>query len=64
LLAFNCKRVNNGISRDTLIDTIEDKEIYSQLQKFNVKIDIVKAANLRHEQLRDILEAMKKSEDK
>ena len=42
-------------SRDMLIDTIEDKEIYSQLQKFNVKIDDVKAANLRHEQLREIL---------
>ncbi len=46
-------------SRDMLIDTIEDKEIYSQLQKFNVKIDDVKAANLRHEQLREILETLK-----
>ena len=34
-----------------LIDIIEDKEIYSQLQKFNVKIDDIKAADLRHEQL-------------
>jgi CheY-like chemotaxis protein len=51
-------------SRDMLIDAIEDKEIYSQLQKFNVKIDLVKAANLRHEQLRDILEVLKKSEEK
>jgi CheY-like chemotaxis protein len=50
-------------SRDTLIDTIEDKEIYSQLQRFNIKIDLVKAANLRHEQLREILEVLKKSED-
>jgi CheY-like chemotaxis protein len=48
-------------SRDMLIDTIEDKEIYSQLQKFNVRIDDVKAANLRHEQLREILETLKKS---
>src|ERR671938_1607430 len=48
-------------SRDMLIDAIEDKEIYSQLQKFNVKIDLVKAANLRHEQLRDILEVLKNS---
>ena len=51
-------------SRDMLIDTIEDKEIYSQLRRFNVKIDDVKAANLRHEQLRDILEVLKKSEEK
>lgn len=47
-------------SRDMLIDTIEDKEIYSQLQKLNVKIDDIKAANLRHEQLRGVLEVLKK----
>ena len=51
-------------SRDMLIDTIEDKEIYSQLQKFNIKIDDIKAANLRHEQLREILETLKKSNKK
>ena len=45
-------------SGDTLIDTIEDKEIYSQLQKLNVKIDDIKAANLRHEQLRELLEVL------
>ena len=43
-----------------LIDTIEDKEIYSQLQKLNVKIDDIKAANLKHEQLRGVLEVLKK----
>ena len=51
-------------SRDMLIDTVEDKEIYSQLQKFNIKIDDIKAANLRHEQLREILETLKKSNKK
>ena len=46
-------------SRDTLLDIIEDKQIYSQLQKLNINIDDIKAANLRHEQLRGILEVLK-----
>ena len=45
-----------------LIDTIEDKEIYSELQKFDIKIEEVKAANFRHEQLRELLETLKKME--
>jgi CheY-like chemotaxis protein len=45
---------------DVLIDTIEDREIYSQLQELNVNTDDVKAANLRHEQLRSLLEVLKK----
>jgi CheY-like chemotaxis protein len=43
-----------------LVDTIENKEIYAELQKLNVKIDDIKAANLRHEQLREILDILKK----
>jgi CheY-like chemotaxis protein len=46
-------------SRDTLLDIIEDKQIYSQLQKLNINIDDIKAADLRHEQLRGILEVLK-----
>jgi hypothetical protein len=44
-----------------LIDAIEDKEIYSELQKPNVNIDDIKAAGLRHEQLREILDIIKNS---
>jgi CheY-like chemotaxis protein len=43
-----------------LIDTIEDKEIYSELQKLNVKIEDIKVANFRHDQLRELLETLKK----
>ncbi|HJT46996.1 MAG TPA: response regulator [Nitrososphaeraceae archaeon] len=46
--------------QDVLIDTIEDKEIYLELQKLSVNIDDIKAANLRHEQLRKILDILKK----
>ena len=45
---------------DVLADTIEDKEIYLELKKLNVNIDDIKAAGLRHEQLRDILDILKK----
>jgi CheY-like chemotaxis protein len=45
-----------------LIDTIEDKEIYSQLQKLDIKIEEIRAANFRHEQLRELLETLKKLE--
>ena len=42
----------------TLIDTIEDKDIYQRLQKFNVDIDIIKAINPTHEQIVDLLERL------
>src|SRR5919197_5987361 len=45
---------------DALIDALEDEEIYSELRKLNVNIDYVKAANFRHEQLKGILEALRK----
>jgi hypothetical protein len=44
---------------NALIDTIEDKGIYSELQKLNVDISDIKAANLRHEQIRKILDILR-----
>jgi CheY-like chemotaxis protein len=44
---------------NALIDTIEDKGIYSELQKLNVEISDIKAANLRHEQIRKILDILR-----
>jgi CheY-like chemotaxis protein len=44
---------------NALIDTIEDKGIYSELQKLNVDISDIKAANLRHEQIRNILDILR-----
>ena len=51
--------LNKPFSEQELIDTVEDKSIYSELQDFNVNIDVLKNANLRHEQLRDILDILK-----
>ena len=43
-----------------LIDTIEDKDIYQRLQKFNVDIDVIKAINPTHEQIVDLLERLQR----
>jgi CheY-like chemotaxis protein len=44
---------------NALIDTIEDKGIYSELQKLNVNVNDVMAANLRHEQIRELLDILR-----
>jgi len=44
---------------DALIDTIEDKEIYSELKKLSVDVESLKAANLRHEQIRQLLDILR-----
>lgn len=43
-----------------LIDTVEDKEIFEALKKINVDIMAVQNWNPNHEQLRDLLQALKK----
>ena len=43
-----------------LIDTIEDKDVYNELQKLNVDIDIVKAFIPTHQQITDLLERLRK----
>lgn len=45
---------------DTLVDTIEDKEIYEKLEKLNVKVQEIKSLNPTHEQVRDLLEGLTK----
>jgi CheY-like chemotaxis protein len=44
---------------NTLIDTVEDKEIYSQLERFKVYLDIIRAINPTHEQIIDLLKRLK-----
>jgi CheY-like chemotaxis protein len=47
---------------NALIDTVEDKGIYSELQKLNVDIGDIKAANLRHEQITKILDILRNAQ--
>jgi CheY-like chemotaxis protein len=43
-----------------LVDTIEDKEIFQELEKLNVDIKNLKELDPTHAQIRDYLEALKK----
>jgi CheY-like chemotaxis protein len=58
----NLKKLTEAIQKpfeiQKLIDLIEDKRIYEELQKLNVDIGIVKAVNPTHEQIVDLLERL------
>jgi CheY-like chemotaxis protein len=56
--------LNKPFSEQELIDTVEDKSIYSELKELNVNIDDLKNANFRHEQLRDVLDILKKQKER
>jgi DNA-binding NtrC family response regulator len=45
---------------DTLVDTIEDKAVYEELSRINVKIGRLKELNPTHEQLIGLLEGVKR----
>jgi CheY-like chemotaxis protein len=52
--------IQKPFNLNDLIDTVEDKEIYSELRKLNVDIDIIKAINPTHEQIMDLLSRLVK----
>ena len=52
--------LNKPFGKLELIDTMEDKSIYLELQNMNIDIDLIKKADLRHEQLKDTLDLLKK----
>src|SRR5918994_5310764 len=52
--------LNKPFEEEVLIDTLEDKEIYNELQSIlGLDVEDIKAANFRHEQIREILEFLK-----
>jgi CheY-like chemotaxis protein len=51
--------LNKPFGRQDLIDAIEDKSIYLELQNMDIDTDL-KKADLRHEQLKDALDLLKK----
>jgi CheY-like chemotaxis protein len=53
--------LNKSFSEQMLVDTVEDKTLYSELKNLKIYIDIIKAANLRHDQPRDVLQILKKT---
>ncbi len=44
---------------DTLIDTIEDKRVYYELQKINVNVKALKGLNPSHDQIKELLEELR-----
>jgi CheY-like chemotaxis protein len=51
--------IQKPFGEDVLLDTIEDKQIYSELQKLSINIDDIKTANFTHKQLTGLLEVLK-----
>jgi DNA-binding NtrC family response regulator len=45
---------------DVLVDTVEDKTLYQQLEKLNVNIKHLKGWNPSHAQVRDLLDGLLK----
>jgi hypothetical protein len=45
---------------DPFVDLVEDKGIYNELEKLNVKVKEVKDLNPTHQQIRDLLDGLKK----
>jgi hypothetical protein len=48
---------------EELVDTIEDKEIYEELERLNVDVKKIKGFNPTHEEIRNFLEGLKECED-
>jgi CheY-like chemotaxis protein len=51
--------LHKPFTQQALVDKVENKEIYSELQKLNIDIDCIKAADFRHDQLREMLRILK-----
>jgi CheY-like chemotaxis protein len=58
----NLKKLTEAIQKpfgiQKLIDLIEDKRIYEELEKLNVDVDIIKAVNPTHEQIIDLVDRL------
>ena len=58
----NLKHLKESIQKpfgmQKLIDLIEDKKIYEELQRLNVDLEVIKAINPSHEQIVDLLDRL------
>lgn len=45
---------------EVMVDIVEDKSVYEELKKINVNIKAIKELNPTHEQIRDLLQGLKK----
>ena len=51
-----------GVMEFEALTNVESDQIYSELQKLNVNISDIQAANLRHEQIREILDILRNAQ--
>jgi CheY-like chemotaxis protein len=54
--------LNKPFSEQILVDTIEDKSIYTELKNMDVDIDLIRTAELSHEQLIVALDLLRKTQ--
>jgi response regulator RpfG family c-di-GMP phosphodiesterase len=52
--------IQKPVELDTIINRVEDTEIWSGLQKLNVNVKEVKRMNLNHSELTDLYNGLKK----
>jgi hypothetical protein len=45
-----------------LINILEDNKLYSELQNYNIDIDLVKAVNPTHEQIMELIQKVRQVE--
>ena len=58
---FTVELLQKPSGDDVLVSLIEEKEILTELQKLDINIEYIKSAQLRHEQMIDMLNALRKS---
>jgi CheY-like chemotaxis protein len=58
---FSVELLQKPSGDDVIVSLIEEKEILAELQKLDINIEYVKSAQFRHEQMVDMLNALRKS---
>jgi CheY-like chemotaxis protein len=59
-IQHNVEILQKPFTAKVLLDTIEDKAIYSELERLNIEIKTIKAAQFTHSQLLILLDFLKK----
>ena len=58
-LSSDVKLLSKPLSNELLINAVEDRHIYSELEKMGINTHEVKAANFSHKQLTELLKTLK-----
>jgi len=58
---FTVELLQKPSGDDAIVSLVEEKELFSELQKLDINIEYVKSAQFRHEQMIGILNALRKS---